>query len=84
MSRIITAAKFIKGNMPLGVTYSNPALTDDEAYDVAAYINSHSRPVKANKESDYPDLAKKPKDCPYPPYADDIPAQQHKYGPFNF
>ena len=70
--------------MPLGVTYSNPALTDDEAYDVAAYINSHSRPVKANKESDYPDLAKKPKDCSYPPYADDIPAQQHKYGPFNF
>ncbi len=84
MARITTAAKFIKGNMPLGVAHQNPVLTDDEAYDVAAYINSHPRPVKAGKENDYPDLAKKPKDCPYPPYADNIPAQQHQYGPFNF
>lgn len=84
MARILTAAKFIKGNMPLGVTHDNPLLTDDEAYDVAAYINSQSRPVKAGKENDYPNLAKKPKDCPYPPYADNISQQQHKYGPFDF
>ncbi|MBD1421289.1 c-type cytochrome [Sphingobacterium chuzhouense] len=84
MARLITAAKFIKGNMPLGVTHDAPLLSDEEAYDVAAYINSHSRPVKANKELDYPILAKKPKDCPYPPYEDDIPQNQHKIGPFNF
>jgi len=84
MARLLTAAKFIKGNMPLGVTHENPLLTDEEAYDVAAYINSHTRPEKSHKEKDYPDLKKKPKDCPYPPYADNIPQQQHQYGPFNF
>lgn len=84
MARLITAAKFIKGNMPLGVTHDAPLLSDDEAYDVAAYINSHSRPVKANKELDYPDLSEKPVDCPYPPYLNDVPHEQHKIGPFNF
>lgn len=84
MSRILTAAKFIKRNMPLGTTYDNPQLTDEETFDVAAYINSFDRPEKANKELDYPDLSKKPKDTHYPPYDDDISQEQHKYGPFNF
>ena len=84
MARLITAAKFIKGNMPLGVTHKAPLLSDEEAYDVAAYINSHSRPIKANKELDYPDRSKKPKDSPYPPYNDNIPQEQHQVGPFNF
>lgn len=84
MARLLTAARFIKGNMPLGATAENPILTDEEAYDVAAYINSFSRPQKANKELDYPDLTKKPKDCPYPPYIDQVTITQHKLGPFNF
>ena len=84
MARLLTAAKFIKGNMPLGATAENPILTDEEAYDVAAYINDFNRPKKSNKEADYPDLLKKPKDCPYPPYADNINIKQHKLGPFNF
>lgn len=84
MGRMLTAAKFIKGNMPLGATAEQPMLTDEEAYDVAAYINSFSRPEKENKELDYPDLAQKPKDSAYPPFADHISAEQHKYGPFNF
>lgn len=84
MARLLTAAKFIKGNMPLGATAENPILTDEEAYDVAAYINSFDRPKKANKEADYPDLSKKPKDCPYPPYIDNINVKQHTLGPFNF
>lgn len=84
MSRVLTAARFIKANMPLGTTYDDPQLTDEEAYDVAAYINSFDRPVKEGKEKDYPDLSKKPKDSPYGPYDDDIPQEQHKYGPFNF
>lgn len=41
MHNINTAAGFIKANMPLGKPYS---LTDQEAWDVAAYINSHERP----------------------------------------
>lgn len=84
MARIITAARFIKANMPLGTTFQTAILSDDEAYDVAAYINSFERPQKANKEKDYPNLSKKPKDCGYPPYIDTISHEQHKYGPFNF
>lgn len=84
MNRVLTAAKFIKANMPLGASFENPQLTDEEAYDVAAYINSFTRPEKANKEKDYPKLNEKPIDSPYPPYDDDIPQEQHKYGPYNF
>lgn len=41
MHRINTAAGFIQANMPLGHGYS---LTDKEAWDVAAFVNSHERP----------------------------------------
>src|SRR5579863_7590490 len=36
MHRVLTAARFIKARMPLG----SPDLNDDEALDVAAFINS--------------------------------------------
>ncbi len=78
MNRVLTAARFIKARMPLG----QADLSDGEAFDVAAYINSHPRPEKSNLEVDYPDLTRKPIDSPYPPYADDFPHEQHKYGPF--
>lgn len=84
MARLLTATRFIKANMPLGATYDAPQLKDDEAYDVAAYINSFDRPQKTNKQLDYPNLSKKPKDSPYPPYADNVSIEQHKLGPFNF
>ncbi len=41
MHRVNTAASFIKANMPLGLGYS---LSDQEAWDVAFFINSHERP----------------------------------------
>ncbi len=41
MHRINTAADFIKANMPLG---KGGSLTDQEAWDVAAFMNSHERP----------------------------------------
>ncbi len=78
MHRVLTAASFIKARMPLG----EADLTDDEAYDVAAYINSHPRPAMADLDRDYPDRTTKPIDSPYPPWADPFPAEQHKYGPF--
>lgn len=84
MHRLLTAARFIKANMPYGVAVGKPTLTDDEAYDVAAYINSFPRPEKAHKEKDYPDLKLKPQDCPYPPYADTMSIEQHKLGPYVF
>ncbi|MCF7203226.1 c-type cytochrome [Pseudomonas oligotrophica] len=41
MHRINTAAAFIKENMPLG---KGRTLSDEEAWNVAAYMNSHERP----------------------------------------
>tara|TARA_R110002167_G_scaffold125448_9_gene305596 strand:+ start:163 stop:1200 length:1038 start_codon:yes stop_codon:yes gene_type:complete len=83
MHRVITAAEFIKGNMPFGqATWDNPKLTDQEAYDVAGYINSFDRPQKVKTENDYPDKKLKPVSTPYGPWADDFTAEQHKYGPF--
>ena len=83
MHRVITAAEFIKSNMPyLVVTWDNPKLTDEEAYHVAGYINSFARPHKMNTENDYPDKKLKPVSTPYGPWADDFSPEQHKYGPF--
>lgn len=41
MHRVNTAANFIKANMPLSKSYS---LSDQDAWDVAAFVNSHERP----------------------------------------
>jgi len=41
MHRINTAASFIKHNMPLG---KGGSLSDQQAWDVAAYVNRHERP----------------------------------------
>ena len=79
MGRVLTAANFIKARMPLG----QADLSDDEAFDVSAYINSKPRPEKSNLEEDYPELFRKPVDSPYPPYADPFPQEQHQYGPFS-
>ncbi len=82
MYRVITAAQFIKGNMPFGVTSGNPVLTDEEAYDIAAYINTFDRPVKPDLEQDFPDKKLKPVSTPYGPWADDFSPEQHRFGPF--
>lgn len=83
MHRVITAAEFIRSNMPFGMaTRESPRLSDEDAFHVAGYINSFPRPHKANTEDDYPDLKLKPVSTPYGPWADDFTAEQHKYGPF--
>lgn len=82
MARVIMAARFIKGNMPKGVTHANPVLTDEQAFDVAAYINSKERSTKANLDADFPNRATKPVDAAFPPYRAGFSAEQHKYGPF--
>jgi len=78
MARVLTAARFIKARMPLG----NPVLSDDEAFDVAAFMNMQERPAMANLDKDYPDRKLKPVDSPYPPYADPFPQEQHRLGPY--
>jgi thiosulfate dehydrogenase len=51
MARVSLAAAFIKANMPLG---QGGTLTDDEAYDLAAFINSQPRPDFPGKVNDWP------------------------------
>lgn len=83
MHRVITAAAFIKNNMPyLQSNWEEPKLTDEESYHVAGYINSFQRPEKQNKIADFPDKKLKPVSTPYGPWADSFSQKQHKYGPF--
>ena len=56
-------------------------LSDEEAWDVAAFVNSQKRPHK-NTGSDWPNIAGKPIDHPFGPYHDGYSESQHKYGPF--
>jgi thiosulfate dehydrogenase len=81
MFRLSKLASFIKHNMPLGATYTEPLLNDEEAWDVAAYINSLPHPMKMFA-ADWPVLQTKPADFPYGPYTDGFSQKQHKYGPF--
>lgn len=82
MNRVLTAAQFIKYNMPFGTTYDNPVLTDEESYHIAAYINTFERPEKPRREEDFPDKKLKPVSTPYGPWADEFSPEQHKFGPF--
>lgn len=61
MARLNTAAAFVKANMPLG---QGGSLTDQEAYDVAAYFTRQPRPDYAGKHKDWPN-GNKPKDARY-------------------
>jgi thiosulfate dehydrogenase len=81
MYRIINLAGFVKNNMPYGATYQNPQLTDEEAWDVAAFIDSQPR-LHRDQHNDWTDLNKKPIDLPFGPYADPFSEKQHKLGPF--
>jgi len=82
MARSITAASFIRANMPLGTDFKHPVLAPEEAFDVAVFINSQSRPHKAGIESDYPNRSLKPADAAYPPFSDPFSADQHRVGPW--
>jgi len=80
--RLSRFAGYVKSNMPFGeVNYHNPQLSDEEAWDVAAFVNSQPRPQKVFKE-DWPDISQKPFDHPFGPFADTFSEAQHKYGPF--
>ncbi|MDD7422097.1 c-type cytochrome [Campylobacter hominis] len=81
MYRLLKAAAYIKTNMPQDKSY---ALKLDEAYDVAAFINSKPRPIKKDREADFPDRDVKPADMDVLPYAthDKASVEQHRFGPF--
>ena len=80
--RLSNFAGYVKNNMPnLLTSHKNPTLTDEESWDIAAYVNSQSRPHK-DQSKDWPKFEKKPLDFPFGPYADSFSESQHKYGPF--
>ena len=61
MARLNTAAAFVKVNMPRG---QGNTLTDQEAYDVAAYFTHQPRPDFKDKDKDWP-TGGKPADARY-------------------
>lgn len=61
MARLNTAAAFVKANMPFGL---GGTLTDQEAFDVAAYFTLQPRPDFAGKSADWP-KGGKPADARY-------------------
>lgn len=80
--RLSNFAGYVKSNMPFKqATHDNPKLTTEEAWDVAAFVNSQPRPKK-DLSNDWPDISKKPFDHPFGPYADEFSESQHKYGPY--
>jgi thiosulfate dehydrogenase len=80
--RLTRFAGYVKYSMPFGASHENPQLTDEEAWDVAAFVNSQPRPHTLFK-NDWPDISKKAIDYPFGPYKDSFSAEQHKYGPFD-
>jgi thiosulfate dehydrogenase len=81
MYRLTRLAAFIKYNMPYLPVQVAPQLTDEEAWDAAAFISSQQRPEKFFTY-DWGKINTKPVDYPFGPFADSFSAMQHKYGPF--
>ncbi len=79
--RISRLAGFVKNNMPNPTNYHTCILTNEQAWDIAAFINSQPRP-SMNIASDWPDISRKPFDHPFGPYKDGLTETQHKYGPW--
>jgi thiosulfate dehydrogenase len=80
--RLSRFAGFIKNNMPNPCNYHHTKLSNESAWDIAAYVNSQPRPHK-DQSQDWPNISKKPVDCPIGPYTDKRSEIQHKYGPFS-
>jgi len=79
--RLSHFAGFVKHNMPFSKEQTGAQLTDEEAWDVAAFVNSQNRPEKFFTY-DWKDITKKPVDYPFGPFADNYPPIQHKFGPY--
>lgn len=84
MHRVIMQARWLKANMPYDkVQLGQPFLSDQEALDIAAFVNDDTRHKRPGvTDFDYPNPEEKAIDYDHPPFADSFPASQHKYGPF--
>jgi len=79
--RLSRMAGFIKCNMPYTNIQLAPQLSDEEAWDLAAFITAQPRTQKLFSY-DWPKQSAKPFDYPFGPFTDSFSAQQHKFGPF--
>jgi thiosulfate dehydrogenase len=79
--RLTNMSRYVKYNMPLGVEHDAPSLSDEEAWDVSAFLIVQDRPGFDNSK-DWPDISKKPIDHPFGPYSDGFSEEQHKFGPY--
>jgi thiosulfate dehydrogenase len=79
--RLSRFAGYVKYNMPYDAKDSQARPSTEEAWDVAAFVNTQPRPTK-KFINDWPDISKKPFDEPFGPYTDNFTEQQHKFGPF--
>ncbi len=84
MHRIIKLAQWLKANMPYGkATWDKPFLSDEEALDIAAFVNDdaiHKRPSVEN--FDFPHPEEKAIDYAISPFSDTFSIAQHKFGPY--
>ena len=85
MFRILSTYQYVYVNMPMGqATWDRPALSKDDAYDVAGFVISHPRqPREGEVAKDFSNPYDKPEDFPWGPYVDSFSETQHKYGPFD-
>jgi thiosulfate dehydrogenase len=65
MTKIDAAAGFVKANMPLGL---GDSLTDQQAWDVATFIDSQSRPQDPRFTGSVAETRAKFHDSPYSMY----------------
>ena len=79
--RLSSFAGFVKNNMPFETDFHSPLLSNEQAWDVAAFVNSQPRPHK-DQSLDWKIISEKPVDFPYGPYTDHYTEEQHKYGPY--
>jgi thiosulfate dehydrogenase len=84
MHRVIKQAQWLKGNMPYdSAKWNKPILTDEEALDVAAFVNDDRIHRRPNPPSlDYPHPGEKAIDYGEAPFIDTFSAANHKFGPY--
>jgi thiosulfate dehydrogenase len=80
--RLSRFAGYVKYNMPNDLASpEKPFLSDEQCWDVAAYVNALPRPGY-DISADWPDISKKPFDHPFGPFSDGKSEKEHKYGPW--
>ena len=62
------SAKLARAALTIGANHDATVLPVEDAWNVSAYINSQSRPVRADLDRDYCDRVRKPVGGPFLPF----------------